>query len=86
MHLSIPLPDDVAERLGSPAALSRRALEAFALEEFKAGRLTKGEMCRVLSFETKHQADALMKARDVFDTYDIDDLERDRADLKAAGF
>jgi hypothetical protein len=37
MNLTVQIPDDLAIRLtGEGGDLSRRALEAFALEEFKA--------------------------------------------------
>jgi len=33
------VPDDLAERIGSPSERERKALDALALEEFKRGRL-----------------------------------------------
>lgn len=44
MHLDVEIPDDPAWRLGgSGIDLSRRALEAFALEEYKAERISRVE-------------------------------------------
>jgi hypothetical protein len=43
MHLDLEIPDDLAGRLGASSIdLSRRALEALALEEYKAERISKG--------------------------------------------
>lgn len=51
MHVTLEIPGDVAERLqASGGNLSRRALEAFALEEYKRGRLSTPEMRRLLGF------------------------------------
>ncbi len=39
MNRTVQIPDDLAERLtAAGGALSRRALEAFALEEYKIGK------------------------------------------------
>jgi hypothetical protein len=41
MNLTVEIPDDLAARLSAAGGdLSRRALEGFALEEYKSGRLT----------------------------------------------
>jgi len=42
MDLTVRIPDDLASRMSASGGdLSRRALEALALEEFKSGRITK---------------------------------------------
>jgi hypothetical protein len=49
MDLTLHIPDDVAERLAaSGAESSRRALEAFALEEHKAGRISETQVHKLL--------------------------------------
>ena len=49
MNLTLPIPDDLAERLGANGAdLTRRALEALAVEEYRAGHLTDADLCRML--------------------------------------
>lgn len=83
MNVTIYIPDDLASRLGSN--LSRRALEALALEEFRQGRLTKAELRRLLGFATGAALDGFLKAHGVFIEYGIDDLERDREDLRRLG-
>ena len=50
MNLTVHLPDDLAMRLSADGTdLSRRALEAFAAEEYRAGRLTKAELRRLVA-------------------------------------
>jgi len=86
MNISVPVPDDIAERLGSRADLARRALEAFAAEEFRAGRLTGPELRRMLGFGTRWELDGFLKARGIFLDYSMADLEREQQDLIRLGF
>jgi hypothetical protein len=87
MQLIVDIPDDVAERLKSAGGdLSRRALEAFAREEFKRGQLSKSELRRLLGFSTRDALDGFLKAHNVFEPYSLDDLARERNDLKRLGF
>jgi uncharacterized protein YgbK (DUF1537 family) len=62
MNLTVEIPDDVAQRLAAAGGdLSRRALEALALEEYKLGRLTKPELRRLLGFNTRAVARCLFQ-------------------------
>jgi len=87
MNLMVEIPDDVAQRLAAAGGdLSRRALEALALEEYRRGRLTKLELLRLLGFETSIELDAFFATHEVFGTYTAANLERDREDLRRLGF
>jgi hypothetical protein len=87
MNLIVQIPDDVARRLVAAGGdLSRRALEALALEEYKLGHLTKPELRRLLGFGSRDALDGFLKAHDVFEPYGLDDLERERRDLQRLGF
>jgi hypothetical protein len=86
MEITFHIPDDLVSRLGTVGELERRALEALALEEFKQGHLTKPELRRLLGFETRYELDGFLKAHEVYETYTLDDLERERRDLKRLGF
>ncbi len=87
MELTIHIPDDVAERLSAAGTdLSRRALEALGLEEYKAGRLTEAQLRQLLGFPTRQELDGFLKAHEVWLNYTLEDLERDRAALKRLGF
>lgn len=86
MQLTVDIPDDIASRLSSTGVdLSRRALEGFAVEELKAGRITEPELARMLGL-ARIQIDGFLKSHGVFDDYTMEDFERERAALKAAGF
>jgi hypothetical protein len=87
MNLTVEIPDDVAKRLMAAGGdLSRRALEALALEEYKLGRLTNSELRRLLGFATRYELDGFFKIHGVFEPYSLDDLERERRDLERLGF
>jgi Uncharacterised protein family (UPF0175) len=86
MNVNVPIPDDLAQRLSAAGVdLSRRALEGFALEEYKAKRITKAELRRWLGFETRYELDGFLKAHQVWADVTIEDLRRDLQDLKSLG-
>jgi Uncharacterised protein family (UPF0175) len=87
MNLIVQIPDDVAQRLSAAGGdLSRRPLEALALEEYRLGHLTKPELRRSLGFATRDAPDGFLKAHGVFEPCSLDDLERERRDLQRLGF
>jgi hypothetical protein len=86
VEVTVHIPDDLAARLGTAGDLSRRALEALALEEFKLGNLSKPELRRLLGFRTRAALDGFLKAHQLFEPYTLEDLERDRKDLERLGF
>ena len=87
MNLTIQIPDDLASRLNAAGAdLSRRALEAFSLEEYKSGHLTQAELRRLLGFGTRYQLDGFLKAHDVWIDYTLEDAARERETLERLGF
>jgi hypothetical protein len=87
MNVTVPIPDDLATRLTSAGEdLSRRALEGFGLEKYKAGCITRPELRRLLGFETRYELDGFLKAHSVVeDLPTLDDLERERRDLRSLG-
>jgi hypothetical protein len=61
MELTVQIPDELASRMSASGGdLSRRALEALALEEFKSGRITKPELRRLLGFGTRYRLDGFL--------------------------
>lgn len=86
MDVTVHIPDDLADRLGGGDDLSRRALEALALEEYKNGRLSKADLRRLLGFPTRYQLDGFLKAHDVWMDYTLEDLQRESEDLRRLGF
>ena len=80
MNVIIQIPDELARDLAATGAdLSRRALEAFALEEYKTGRLTRPAMRQLLGFATRDQLDGFLKAHAVVeDLPTLEDVEQER--------
>ena len=87
MTLTIQIPDEVAHDLAASGGdLSRLALEGFALEEYKSGRLPKPALRRLLDFSTRDQLDGFLKAHAVVeDLPTLADLELERQDLQLLG-
>ncbi len=86
MTVTVEIPDDLGRRLAADSNdLSRRALEALVLEEFRQDRLTKPELRRMLGFETREALDGFLKAHNVFIEYSLEDLEQERRDLRRIG-
>jgi hypothetical protein len=86
MNLTIEIPDDIAGRLSASSDdLSRRALEGFALEEYKAKRISEAELRRMLGFETRYELDGFLKAHEVWADVTIEDLRQDMRDLESLG-
>ncbi len=85
MNVAFNIPDDFASRLSAGGDIQRKALEALALESYRAGRLTRPELRRLLGFRSRSALDAFLVSHDVFGTYNEQDLARDRQDLLAIG-
>ena len=86
MNVTLRIPDDLAQRLAAGGDdISRRALEAFALDEYRAGRLTRPELRRLLGFETRAELDGFLKRRGIDESMTIEEYERDQQDLDRLG-
>jgi uncharacterized protein YgbK (DUF1537 family) len=82
MNLTVEIPDDLFTRLNASGGdLSRRALEALALEEYRIGHLTKAEVRRLLVLSTRYELDGLLKTHGVWADHTIEDLRREIEDL-----
>lgn len=86
MDVTVHIPDDLAARLGGSGDLSRRALEALAVEAYKSNRLGKAELRRLLGFTTRYELDGFLKAHEIWADYTIEDFEREREELRRLGF
>jgi len=86
MNVTLRIPDDLVQRLSVGGDdISRRALEAFAVEEYRAGRLTRPELRRLLGFATRAELDGFLKRRGIDESMTIAEFERDRQDLDRLG-
>ena len=75
--VTFQLPDDVASQLATEGRdLSRAAFEAFAVEEYRAERLSHGEFGLLLRL-SRWEVDALLKAHQVWLEYTVEDFRRE---------
>ena len=85
MEVTFQIPDELASCVMNTGDLPRRALEAFALEELRAGRITEVELRKMLGL-ARIELDGFLKAHDIYPDYTIEDFERERQALKELGF
>lgn len=81
MLVSVEVPDQIAHslRLDGPHA-SRRALEMLALEGYKAGQLSRGQVSRMLDQEF-NQTEKFLKDNGAMLGLTLEDYERSSATL-----
>jgi len=81
MRIAVDLPEDIAKRLESAwRDVSRGALEAVALEGYRAGALTRDQVRRLLGLSF-WDTEAFLKERQAYLAYNEEDFEQDRRDL-----
>ena len=79
MQVTLDLPDELSAALAAAGSdLSRAALEAIALEQYRERKLTGAQLRRVLGFESRYELDGFLKQRGVWLDYTWQDLEQDR--------
>jgi hypothetical protein len=87
VNLTVHIPDDLVGQLSAVGGdLSRRALEAFALEEYRAGHINKAALRRFLGFTCRYELDGFLKAHDVWIDFTVEDFRREIQDLRRLGF
>lgn len=84
MDVTFQIPDELVNSVTGEGDLSRRALEAFALEELRAGRITEPQLCEMLGF-ARIQVDSFLKSHGVFGEYTLEDFEQERRALEELG-
>jgi hypothetical protein len=81
MRITVEIPDDMARQVVSPGADPARVLlEDFAVESYRAGKLTMEQVRQLLGFGTPMQVDAFLQRHQVYD-YTVQELEKDLATL-----
>jgi hypothetical protein len=87
MNLTLRIPDELASRLGATGpALERQALEAFVVENFRAGRMTTEDLRKALGFEVLNEVDGFLKARGVYEPYTVEEINRQVETLAELGY
>ena len=78
MQVTFDLPDDISAALeGHWPDLPRQALEALAVEAYRTGALTEGQVRRLLRLESRLEVHALLKEHRVPLRYTEADFEDD---------
>lgn len=77
MEIRLNIPDDIAAGLQAGGDLSRRALEALALDGYKSGELTEYQVRTMLGLATRFDVHAFLKSHSVFFEYSPEDLARE---------
>jgi hypothetical protein len=78
MQVQIELPEDVSQALQERwGDVSRRTLEAIALEGYRSGALTESQVRRLLGFETRMEVHAFLKQAGVPLHHTKADVEED---------
>jgi hypothetical protein len=83
MVITLELPDGIAQALTDPSErdLARRALEALAVAEYRAQRLTQKQVGELLALSRIETEDFLAAHLDLYD-YDPSELRREAQQLK----
>lgn len=82
MAISFELPSDIEDNLRKELGdLSKAAKEAFLIENYRAGRLSVGDIAAILGFEAKYQAEQWLGARGVTWNYGPAQFDADRRTL-----
>jgi hypothetical protein len=87
MNLTVRIPDELASRLGATGpALERQALEAFVVENFRAGRMTTEDLRKALGFEVLNEVDGFLEARGVYEPYTVEEINRQVETVAKLGY
>ena len=78
-QVTLDIPDVLSSFLtASGHNLEHAALQAIALEAYREGKLSMGQLRRLLGYHTRTQVHALLKEHGVYLRYSLADLEHDR--------
>jgi len=81
MHIDLDLPDDVAKRLEFAwRDVSRGVLAAVAVEGYRVGVMSRGDVGRLLGLSF-WETEAFLKKRQAYLAHNEDDFMQDRRDL-----
>ena len=78
MQITVQLPDDLSQHPNP----GREALEALAIEGYRAGTLSHAQASQLLGL-SRFEFDGFLKDRRIYDhAYDVEDLEQDRENMR----
>jgi len=76
MHITLELPDNIAQQLSQGRDLSRATLEALVADSCRAHRLSDHQAAELLGL-SRYELDGFLKEHGVFLDYSIDDFRRE---------
>lgn len=83
MDVCISVPDEVFQKIQAQwSDLSRSALEALAIEAYRAEILTEAEVQRMLSLASRWDTDRFLKGVQAYLDYTDEDLDQDISAIK----
>ena len=86
MEIHINVPDEIARTLGDDTrSVERAALEALALEGIRSGRFSRGQVKRLLGFQTRYEVDGFVKAQGLAVQESLEEVQRDSERVLALG-
>jgi len=78
VEIILNIPDELARQVTAEGKEPARvALEALALEGYRAGQLSESAIREMLGFGTRMEVHAFLKQHGVYLHYDVADLEQD---------
>lgn len=81
MHITIELPDDVANQLQS-GDISRRVLELIVADHYRQERIGAAEVRRMLDFSSRWETYEFLKRERAYLPYTEEDLEQDAQTIR----
>jgi len=85
VNVAIEIPDDIGQLLAAQeGGVSRAVLEAVAIEAYRSGAITPGQVQQMLELRSRWQTESFLRRADAYHDYTMDDLERDIAAIRDA--
>lgn len=82
MPISFDLPSEIEQQLRRDLQdLAQAAKEDFVIARYRDGKLSIGQLARILGFDTRFQAEEWLGKQGVTMNYSLEDLEADRKTL-----
>ena len=78
MRINLDVPEEIARIFGQDAgSMERAALEGLALEGIRSGKLSRGQVRRLLGFQTRYEVDGFLKAHGIAVQESFEEVQRD---------
>lgn len=78
MQVHFDVPENIARQFATdPGGVTRAALEAFAIEGVRSGKLTTYQARQMLGIPSRYEVDGFLKAHGVLLSVSLEDVVRD---------